>query len=131
MSKDWYPTREAARRLFLQNFVTNIVYATTLLKLPANTYQAAANAAQAELDAFAARDAARKVADTAQAALLAQSEASAITIRANMEKLRTMTNVPQEVIDLLGLNTPLADAEAHTSPSVLKVSMNIASGAAA
>jgi len=38
MPLDWYPSREAERRLFLQNFVDNIADATTLLKQPAGPY---------------------------------------------------------------------------------------------
>ena len=66
MNQDWYPHREAERRLFLQNFVDHIDEGTTLMKLPTNTFKKATDAAQAELDIFGIRDAAQKALGTAQ-----------------------------------------------------------------
>ena len=126
MNKDWYPSREAERRLFLQNFVENIADATTLLKQPATTYQEATDAAQAELDAFVARDAAQKALDTAQRNLVAQEVLTAAAVRAGVKQIKNTMNVPPEVLDLLEVSTtPARPAErvAAEAPQ-LKVKMD-------
>jgi hypothetical protein len=105
MPTDWYPSREAERRLFLQNFVDNIADATTLLKQPANTYKEAADAAQAELDAFVTRDAAQKAFDTAQRNLMAQETLTSAAVRAGVKQIKNTMNVPKEVLDLLEVST--------------------------
>ena len=112
MNKDWYPSREAERRLFLQNFVDNIDDATTLLKQAAGTYKEAADAAQAELDTYVARDAAQKVFDTAQRNLVAQEALTSTAVRAGVKQIKNTMNVPLEVLDLLEVNTsPAKPAE--------------------
>ena len=82
MPTDWYPSREAERRLFLQNFVDTIDDAADLMKAPKGTYDAAKAAAQAELDAFGVRDNAQKVVDTAQTTLNDQEKLTGEAVRA-------------------------------------------------
>ena len=126
MIKDWYPSREAERRLFLQNFVDNIDKATTLLKQPASTYQAAADAAQAELDLFVLRDAAQKTLDTAQSKLTTQEQLTSAAVRAGAKQIKNTMHVPQDVLDLLELTTATSDTTATVAAQapVLKVKMD-------
>ncbi|MBF9222362.1 hypothetical protein [Hymenobacter ruricola] len=125
MPIDWYPRREAERRLFLQNFVDNIADATTLLKQPAGTYQEAADAAQAELDLFGLRDAAQKAFDTAQRNLVAQETLTSTAVRAGVKQIKNTMNVPPEVLDLLEVSTTPAKPTERVAAEapVLKVKM--------
>lgn len=126
MVKDWYPAREADRRLFLQNFVEHLADATTLMKLPAGTFQAAADAAQAELDLFVVRDAAQKALDTAQSKLSAQEQLTSTAVRAGVKQIKNTLNVPQDVLDLLELTSATSDTAATVAAQapVLKVKMD-------
>ncbi|MFD2720056.1 hypothetical protein ACFST9_15130 [Hymenobacter monticola] len=126
MPIDWYPRREAERRLFLQNFVDTIADATTLLKQPAGTYKEAAEAAQAELDLVGLRDAAQKALDTAQRNLSAQETLTSTAVRAGVKQIKNTMNVPAEVLDLLELTTtPAKPAERVAAEApVLKVKMD-------
>ena len=126
MPTDWYPSREAERRLFLQNFVDHIDDATTLLKQPAGTYKAAADAAQAELDVFLIRDAAQKALDTAQRKLIAQEQLTSTAVRAGVKQIKNTMHVPQEVLDLLELTAATSDTAATVAAQapVLKVKMD-------
>jgi len=126
MIKDWYPSREAERRLFLQNFVDHIADATTLLKQPVDTYKAAADAAQAELDVFVIRDAAQKALDTAQTKLNDQEQLTSAAVRAGAKQIKNTMNVPQDVLDLLELTTATSDTAATVAAQapVLKVNMD-------
>lgn len=125
MATDWYPTREADRRLFLQNFVDNIVDATTILKQPAGTYKEASAAAQAELDLFGLRDAAQKALDTAQRNLVEQEMLTSTAVRAGVKQIKNTMNVPKEVLDLLEVSTTASkptDRVAAEAPA-LKIKM--------
>ncbi len=126
MPTDWYPSREAERRLFLQNFVANIADATTLLKLPKDAFKRADDAAQAELAAFEQRDAARKELDTAQKGLNEQDVATSEAVRAAAKQIKGTIDVPQAVLDLLELNTTGGGSTARpgTDSPVLKVQMD-------
>jgi hypothetical protein len=126
MAQDWYPSREAERRLFLQNFVDNIADATTLLNQKPDTYLAATNAAQAELDKFALRDAAQKALDTAQSKLLEQEALTATAVRAGVKQIKNTMNVSKEVLDLLELNTATSKPTERVAAEapVLKVKMD-------
>ena len=126
MMKDWYPSREAERRLFLQNFVDNIDDATTLLKQPAGTYKAAADAARAELDLFTIRDTAQKALDTAQSKLSTQEQLTSTAVRAGVKQIKNTLNVPQDVLDLLELTPATTDTTATVAAQapVLKVKMD-------
>ncbi|GAA4047337.1 hypothetical protein GCM10022409_36980 [Hymenobacter glaciei] len=126
MPTDWYPSREADRRLFLQNFVDNMADATTLLKQPAATYAVATTAAQAELDLFGLRDAAQKALDTAQSKLIEQELLTSAAVRASVKQIKNTMNVPQEVLDLLEVNPAAGkatDRVAAEAPT-LKVKMD-------
>ncbi|WP_210519310.1 hypothetical protein [Hymenobacter terricola] len=126
MAQDWYPSREAERRLFLQNFVDNMADATTLLKQPANTYGVATTAAQAELDLFGLRDAAQKALDTAQRNLIEQELMTSAAVRAGVKQIKNTMNVPREVLDLLEVNPTASkpiDRVAAEAP-VLKAKMD-------
>ncbi|GAB3867431.1 hypothetical protein GCM10028824_09810 [Hymenobacter segetis] len=105
MTNDWYPRREAERRIFLQNFVDTIENATELMGLPKDTFKVAAGAAQAELDLFGVRDTAQKVFDTAQGKLVKQEELTSAAVRAGVKQIKNTMNVSSEVLDLLELNT--------------------------
>lgn len=126
MVKDWYPSREAERRLFLQNFVDQIADATTLMKLPAGTFKEAADAAQAELDVFGTRDAAQKALDTAQTKLNAQEVLTSAAVRAGVKQIKNTMNVSQDVLDLLELTMPASDTAATVAAQapVLKPKMD-------
>ena len=106
--------------------MANIADAITLLKQPAGTYKDAAVAAQAKLDAFEQRDAARKAADTAQAALNAQEDLTAAAVRAGAKQIKGLMDVPQEVLDLLELNAAATDTAGRVGAEapVLKVKMD-------
>ncbi|GAB3845515.1 hypothetical protein GCM10028822_04060 [Hymenobacter terrigena] len=126
MPIDWYPRREAERRLFLQNFVYAIDEATELMKLPKDTFKAATDGAQAELDAFGQRDTAQKNLDTAQRRLNDQEELTAVAVRAGVKQIKNTMNVPADVLNLLELNTTSAkpmDRVAAEAP-VLKPKMD-------
>ena len=126
MAQDWYPSREAERRLFLQNFVDNIADATTLMKQPADTYKQAADAAQAELDLFTIRDTAQKALDTAQTRLNDQEQLTSAAVRAGAKQIKNTMNVPPDVLDLLELTTPATDTAGRVAAEapVLKPKMD-------
>ena len=96
------------------------------MKLPKGTFDVAKNAAQAELDAFAARDAAQKVLDTAQKVLNDQEKMTADAVRAGVKQIKNMMNVPQEVLDLLEINPVTGKPEDRVGAEapVLKVKMD-------
>ena len=126
MPTDWYPSREAERRLFLQNFVDTIDDAADLMKAPKGTYDAAKTAAQAELDAFGVRDNAQKVVDTAQTTLNDQEKLTGEAVRAAVKQIKNTMNVPKEVLDLLEVSptaSKAADRVGAEAP-VLKVKMD-------
>lgn len=126
MPTDWYPSREAERRLFLQNFVDTIDDAADLMKAPKGTYDAAKTAAQAELDAFGVRDNAQKVVDTAQTTLNNQEKLTGEAVRAAVKQIKNTMNVPKEVLDLLEVSptaSKAADRVGAEAP-VLKVKMD-------
>ena len=104
MPTDWYPSREAERRLFLQNFVDAIDKATGLLNAPKGTFDAAKAAAQAELDAFGTRDDAQKAVDTAQTALNAQEKLTSEAVR-NLRTMVDFASVPQNAKAMIVTST--------------------------
>ena len=126
MPIDWYPSREAERRLFLQNFVDTIDDATTLMGLPKDTFKVAADAAQAELDAFTTRDAAQKVLDTAQTKLNGQEKLTSTAVRAGVKQIKNTMNVSKEVLDLLEVSssTEKPTERVAAEAPVLKVKMS-------
>jgi hypothetical protein len=126
MPTDWYPSREAVRRLFLQNFVDNITDVTMLMKLPDGTFKDATIAAQLELDAFGSRDAAQKAFDTAQGNLVAQEVLTAVAVRASVKQIKNTMNVSKEVLDLLEVTTAIGNPATRVGAEapVLKVKMD-------
>ena len=126
MPTGWYPSREADRRLFLQNFVDNIADATTLMKLPAGTFKKAIDAVQLGLDAFGSRDAAQKAFDTAQGNLMQQEALMAVAVRAGVKQIKNTMNVPKEVLDLLEVTTTTGNPATRVSAEapVLKVKID-------
>ncbi|MDB5267544.1 MAG: hypothetical protein JWP58_584 [Hymenobacter sp.] len=126
MATDWYPSQEAKRRIFLQNFVDTIDDATGLMDLPKGTFKIATDAAQAELDLFGLRDAAQKAYDTAQNKLLKQEELTSAAVRAGVKQIKNTMNVSKEVLDLLEVNTTAGKSTERMGADtpVLKVKMD-------
>ena len=126
MNKDWYPSQEAKRRLFLQNFVDKIDDATKQMELPVDTFKEARTAAQAELSLFVLRDRAQKALNTAHSNLATQADLTSTAVRASVKQIKNTMNVPAEVLDLLEVNTSVArpaERVAAEAP-VLKVKMD-------
>lgn len=126
MAQDWYPSRDAARRLFLQNFVANIDKATELMGLPKETFKNATHAVEQELESFGLRDDALKGYDTAQRRLVEQAVLTAAAVRTGVKQIKGTMNLPAQVLDLLELNTVVTDPSTHVGAEapVLKVKMD-------
>jgi hypothetical protein len=125
MNKDWYPVKEAERRIFLQNIVDVIDEVEGLMNVPKGTFKPLKEASQAELDTFATRDKARTAADTAQTNLETQEQLTETSVRANIKQIKNTVNLPADVLNLLHLNTPDSKPQDSVAAEVPLLKLNM------
>ena len=111
MAVSLIPTREAELRVFLQNVVDVTAEVETDMGVPEGTYQPMKDAAQTELDAFAARDKAHTAADTADKDLKTAIKTSGKTLRGSLKQIKNTLNVPTSVLDLLKINASASKSQ--------------------
>lgn len=101
--RDWYPSQDSKRAVFLENFVANMDKACGMLGVPTSTYAEAMAAARAWLAAYSQRQEAER--DFNNALLLFQKQAAATdkNVRAAAKQIKGIMNVPSEVLTMLEL----------------------------
>ena len=100
---DWYPSQDPKRAAFLKNSVANMDKACGLLNVSTSTYAEPLAAAHAWLAAYAQRQEAQRVLDSAVLAFQKQAAATDKSVRAAAKQIKRIVSVPIEVPTLLEL----------------------------
>ena len=99
---DWYPSQDPKRAAFLKNSVANMDKACGLLNVSTSTYAEPLAAAHAWLAAYAQRQEAQRVLDSAVLAFQKQAAATDKSVRAAAKQIKSIMSVPIEVLELFG-----------------------------
>lgn len=127
MNQDWLPVQEAKLFAFLTNFVAAIDEATEALKLPADTFKVAKDAAQDWLKCYTTRREAQKALDDATKAFATQAPITDKAIRAAAKQIKNIIDVPTKVLTSLELtsSSEAPQERAAAQMPVLKASADL------
>lgn len=106
--KDWYPTKDAELLLFAENYVQHIDEATTLAKLPTDTFVASKISTNSYLSNRQLVLAAEKELARLRKLEGEYSRQMGLAVRAVGKQLRNTVNINPEVLTLLELDSPVA-----------------------
>jgi len=125
---DWYPSQDAKRAAFLENYVANMDKACGLLNVSTSTYAESIAAARAWLATYDARQAVQKDFDTAMLLFKKQAADTDKSVRAAAKQIKSLINVPTEVLSLLELVSGGEVATARVAAQAPRLTLNVELG---
>lgn len=125
---DWYPSQDAKRAAFLENYVANMDKACGLLNVSTSTYAESIAAARAWLVTYDARQAVQKDFDTAMLLFKKQAADTDKSVRAAAKQIKSLINVPTEVLSLLELVSGGEAATARVAAQAPRLTLNVELG---
>jgi len=125
---DWYPSQDAKRAAFLENYVANMDKACGLLNVSTSTYAESMAAARAWLATYDARQAVQKDLDTAMLVFKKQAADTDKSVRAAAKQIKSIINVPAEVLSLLELVSGGEAATARVDAQAPRLALSVELG---